>query len=737
MKSLYNLNEGWYFELIDNSIDETQYFIEENEKKINLPHSWNSEGDFTRGVGLYQKKFTISEKHKNEKLFLEFLGANSVCRVYLNGHFIGEHRGGYSLFRFPIKDRYLWGEENLLSVVVDNSVTEDVSPLFGDFAIYGGLYRDVNLICVDENHFDLEYWGTNGVLVHSEVNESGQGEIHLEVHPITTEDLQIKVEVYNCIDDMVKESIYPAKMDKYVITIDNPRLWQGKKDPALYKVKTYLQSNDKVFDYVENTIGFRKVHYTSDKGVFLNEEHVRINGVSKHQDFEGKGNAITPVEMERDMELIREIGANALRLSHYQHHPYVYDLCDREGLIVWAEIPMMSMPQADGVLQNAENQLRELILQNMHHPSICCWGIQNEIAMQGESIAMYRGVEQLNKLAHELLPNCITTSANMYHVKNNSPLNFITDIQGYNLYYGWYYGEEKDLGDWMDKFHEENPTVALGISEYGADCNLQFHSDNPKVKDYSEEFQSVYHEKTYDAILSKPYIWGSFLWNMFDFGSAIRNEGGCVGRNNKGLVTFDRTIKKDAFYFYKAHWSKEEFVHICEKRFANRHKTSMDVKVYSNLTSVSLYVNGKYFDKVEGDKVFIFKNVPLKDGNNIIEAFGGSNKDCATFNKVEEEDKSYIFIDPNPGINVQNWFTQEQGEVDLFPEGYYSIMDKVGDLMENEEAWRTINEICPKLTERATKGSPVTLIWVANKLSSIIKEEDIKKLNARLIQIKK
>lgn len=737
MRNLYNLNEGWLFELLESPVDESQYLINKESEKVNLPHSWNSDGDFTRGLGVYQTNLKVEENHKDKELFLEFLGANSICRVYLNGHFVGEHKGGYSVFRFPITKFCLWGEENLLTVYVDNSATQDVSPLFGDFAIYGGLYRDVNLIYVDKNHFDLEYWGTNGVLIRSDINENGQGEIDLELHPVTEENLQVRIQVCSFNDEVAKEIIYPATKGNYKIIIENPRLWRGKKDPVLYKLKAYLESKDKIYDYVENTFGFRKVICTSDKGIFLNDEHIRINGVSKHQDFEGKGNAITLADMERDIHIIREVGANAVRLSHYQHHYYTYDLCDSEGLIVWAEIPMMAMPQEPGVLENAESQLRELILQNMHHPSICFWGIQNEIAMQGESIAMYRGVERLNALAHELLPNCITTSANMYHVKNSSQLNFITDIQGYNLYYGWYYGKEEDLGEWMDKFHEENPQVALGISEYGADCNLAFHSDNPKVKDYSEEFQSLYHEKTYGAILSKSYTWGSFLWNMFDFGSAIRNEGGSVGRNNKGLVTFDRKIKKDAFYFYKAQWSNEEFVHICEKRFVNRHKDSMEVKVYSNLSEVSLYINGKYFATAKGENVFKFKDVPLREQKNIIEVFGGDKKDSAIFFKVEEEDKSYIFIDKNPGINVENWFKQEKGEIDLFPEGYYSVMDKIGDLMENEEAWTIINEMAPMLTERASKGSPVTLIWVANKLSSVVKEEDIKKLNEKLIKIKK
>lgn len=735
MKKIYPLNTGWKFEKISSQMNKDRYYSTSQEL-VSLPHTWNADGNNDRGEYVYQKNISISEKHKDDVVYLEFLGANSVCQVYLNNEYVGEHRGGYTTFRFNITKFYDWSRENVLSVYVDNSPTDDVSPLNGDFTIYGGLYRPVNLICTNKTHFDLGYWGSNGIIIRSEVNDDKSGSIDIELHTICESDAMVHLKILDKAGRTIQSQKVPATSKHLTMKVDKPNLWNGKDNPYLYTLKVVLEDEEKVYDEVSMTFGFRSCELTSEEGFFLNGKHLRINGVAKHQDFEGYGNAVSASLIKKDFELIKEVGANAVRLSHYQHDQLVYDLCDEEGYVVWAEIPMMSMPDKEAVLKNASDQLKELIFQNCHHPSICFWGIQNEIAMGGESIAMYRSVDVLNDMVHELLPKGLTASANMYHVKNNSQLNSITDMTGYNLYYGWYYDEVKGLDGWIEQFHSDNPQVALGISEYGADCNLAFHSDHPKVKDYSEEFQSIYHEQTYAIIKSKPYLWGSFVWNMFDFGSAIRNEGGTKGKNCKGLVTFDRLVKKDAFYFYKANWSNEPFIHICEKRFVNRHKEKIDVKIYSNLSKISLNINGVEVGTIEGDTVFLFENVPLQSGHNIIKAYNDSNEDQATFIKVDQPDQSYIFVDPNPEINVKNWFTQEQGEVDLFPEGYYSIMDSLQALMGNEEAWAVVKELAPKIAERAIPGA-VTLLWVCNKMKSILTEEEVKEMNNRLIKIRK
>lgn len=735
MRNIYPLDTGWKFEKVSSELKKDQYYSTSQEV-VSLPHTWNINGNNDRGEYLYQKNISISEKHKNEVLYLEFLGANSVCEVYLNHEYVGEHRGGYSTFRFNITKFYDWSKENVLSVYVDNSPTEDVSPLNGDFTIYGGLYRPVNLICTSKTHFDLGYWGSKGIIIQSEVDEDKSGSIHIDLHTRCECDAMVHLKVLDQAGQIIQSEEVPATTKHLTMKIDNPNLWQGKDNPYLYTLKAVLKDQKKTYDEVSITFGFRSCKLTSEEGFFLNGKKLRINGVAKHQDFEDYGNAVTKPLIEKDFELIKEIGANAVRLSHYQHDQFVYDLCDEEGYVVWAEIPMMSMPDQESVLKNASDQLKELIFQNCHHPSICFWGIQNEIAMGGESLAMYRSVEVLGDMVHQLIPKGLTASANMYHVKNNSQLNFITDMTGYNLYYGWYYDTVAGLDEWIDQFHLDNPKVALGISEYGADCNITFHSDHPKVKDYSEEFQAIYHEETYAIIKSKPYLWGSFVWNMFDFGSAIRNEGGTKGKNCKGLVTFDRRIKKDAFYFYKANWSKEPFIHICEKRFVNRDKGKMDVRIYSNLSKISLNSNGVEIETIEGSTVFLFKDVPLQPGKNVIKAYNGHYEDQAAFIKVDQPDQSYVFVDPNPEINVKNWFTQEQGEVDLFPENYYSIMDSLQVLMENEEAWAVVKELAPKIAERAIPGA-VTLLWVCNKMKSILMEEEVKEMNNRLIKIRK
>ncbi len=734
MKKIYSLCKEWKFAKDNSSKGDLVYL--ETKETVTLPHTWNVTGD-DRGKYVYEKNLEISDAHKMDKLFLEFLGANSVCKVYLNGVLIGEHRGGYSTFRFEITSNYRWNQENVLRVQVDNSITKDVSPLNGDFTIYGGLYRPVNLICTDKNHFDLCYWGSQGVILQSETTETGDGILHIDTYTLCETEAFVEFQVIDCMGTIIYTEQSPANQISTNINIKSPTLWNGKKNPYLYTLKAVLRDNGTIFDEVSLAFGFRSCKLTTDNGFFLNGKNLKLNGVAKHQDFAERGNGIDNSHIDKDFQLIQEIGANSVRLSHYQHAQYTYELCDKEGYIVWAEIPMLSLPDRKEVLKNAEDQLKELLYQNSHHPSICFWGIQNEIAMDGESIAMYQSVERLNDLVHEIYPGAITASANMYFVKNNSPLNRITDLQGYNHYYGWYYGNIQELDTWLDQFHEENKEVAIGISEYGADCNLNFHSSEPKVKDYSEEFQTLYHEETYPIICSKPYVWGSYVWNMFDFGSSVRNEGGSKGMNCKGLVTFDRNVKKDAFYYYKSVWSEEAFIHICEKRYVNRHLSHLTLKIFSNLDQVSLRVNGIELGEKKGKSVFVFENIELKPGENTIEAYSAGYIDCAKFWKVEEQDTSYRYVDPNPEINVKNWFTQEQGEVDMFPEDSYSILDTIGTLMENEEAWQIICKEAPEIAERSQPGAKVTLLWVANKMKNIYTEQFIRSLNEQLIKIKK
>lgn len=729
MRTSYSLNEKWQFLKGTNNTSSST---------VTIPHTWNIEGDTNREVNVYTRKLEVSASHVHDKLYVEFLGVNSICKVYINDEYIGEHRGGYSTFRFDITGHYNWDGANYLKVSVDNRQTSDVSPLNGDFTIYGGIYRPVNLICVPRTHLALDYWGTDGVILRSNLDSEKLGILNIELHTVyEREEDFIQLEVLDQENHLVDTKEIPISQKEFSFSISNPIIWNGKENPHLYTLKVSVAKDGEIVDSISKTFGFRKAELTSDAGFFLNGNPLRINGVAKHQDFDHVGNAITNEHIEKDFSLINEIGANSVRLSHYQHCQTTYDMCDQEGYIVWAEIPMMSLPDREGVLENATNQLKELVLQNCHHPSICFWGIQNEIAMDGESIAMYSAVNSLNETVLELLPNAITASANMYHVKNNSQLNFISTMVGYNLYYGWYYEQINGLNDWLERFHEENPSVPVGISEYGADSNLQFHSEQPKVNDYTEEFQNVYHEKTYSIIESKPYVWGSYVWNMFDFGSDVRNEGGTKGKNCKGLVTFDRTIKKDAFFYYKAKWSSTPFIHICGKRFINRSDEHITIKVYSNQTDISLKINGEEIRSLTGQSVFTFENIRLNPGENELIAYSGELVDKVILMKTNQPDLSYRFDDPNPDVNVKNWFTQEQGEVDLFPADAYSILDTIGSLMENSEAWQLIDDFAPEITSRSSPGAMMTLLWVLNKMKDKFSETDIKELNSKLIKIKK
>ena len=746
MRKRYAIDRGWsFYEIKDNKDKEEVRDVQ----VVDLPHTWNKDLSASRAKFVYVKDLEISDQHKDDKLFLEFQGADTVCQVYLNDQFVGEHRGGYSTFRFELTNLYSWDEINQLKVYVDNRPTEDVSPLLGDFTIYGGLYRSVNLICVGESHFDLMFHGSSGVILRPELDSNNRGVLEIEGHIVMKKDSKVHYTLRAHDGSVVAHEVVEIDLSpgdnnknlKTTIMIDACRSWKGKEDPYLYDFEAELIVEERTVDQVKMKTGFRKCGLDSEKGFFLNGKSLRINGVAKHQDFDGVGNAITSDTLRKDFDLIGEISANSVRLSHYQHNQETYDICDREGYVVWAEIPMMSMPDNVNLMDNAKEQLKELVYQNAHHPSICFWGIQNEIAMGGESLQMYKGVNDLNDLFHEIYPKAISASANMNFVKNDSTMNFITDLLGYNQYFGWYYGKEEELSEWLDIFHKDNPQVALGISEYGADCNLNFHSDQPKVKDYSEEFQAIYHEKTYQIINSKPYLWGSYVWNMFDFGSSVRNEGGTVGKNAKGLVSFDRKVKKDSFYFYKAMWSDEKFLHLCEKRFEKRHRERMNVKVYSNFDEISLFVNNELIRQKSCDAMVDFEDIPLKMGKNQIRVSAIVDNevytDEAIWIRTEEKEESYVFIDPNPGLNVENWFTQEKSELDYFPEGYYSIKDKIGNLMKSEQVWNILRERTPQIVERATPDAPITLLWVFNKMRAIFSEEDIMDINNQLIKIKK
>lgn len=733
MREINKLEKGWKFSRC--TLNEEEIPQVENWQEVTLPHVWNKENPKEEGPVLYRYYIEIDELSEDTLYYLDFGAVAGACTVWLNGTKIGTHRGGYARFRFALSTAIKKGENELL-VLADNTRYDDIAPLGGDFSNYGGIYRMVELIRTNTTHFDLLYYGTSGLFLTPHTNGTVQVESRLV-------GMQSSMQIeYTILDgeSIVAQTHCSVDDTKVSMKVEQPHFWNGKVDPHLYTCQARILDNGKCLDEVSLPFGFRSMELSSEHGFSLNGEQMVLCGVAKHQDYEGVACATTKEQMDEDMALIKEIGANAVRLSHYQHPDYFYDLCDKEGMIVWAEIPMLGMPDGnDGVVENAKQQLTELILQCAHHPSIICWGIQNEIAMMGESLEMYRKTEELNALVKELDSTRLTASANLYCVKNKSQLNYITDMLGYNIYFGWYYDEMEDYNPFFDKFHADNPQIPLGVSEYGVDCSVTLHATEPKRKDYSEEFQCLYHETVYPMIRNRSWLWGSFVWNMFDFGSSIRDEGGVKGKNCKGLVSFDRKIKKDSFYYYKAWWSKEAFVHVAGRRFVNRCGETTTIKVYSNQPEVTLEVNGKTFGSLVGERVFTFEQVPMNLGENSIRVFAGVLQDEITIIGVNQPDESYIYHDPNPEFNVKNWFTMGQSKEELFPENYFSIMDEMGTLSANQEAWALLEQEVPQVTEnpRAKTMPSITLLRVINRMSGLFEEEFIKQLNLKLNQISK
>ena len=657
---------NWNFSKLKGiSMAEVPVKFPNNYQTITVPHTWYLDDDYYRGVAVYETTISCLP---NWNAYLEFQGADQWCKVYINQMFAGEHKGGYSTFRIPIKKDFIQNNKITIQVYLDNTNHGTINPSFGDFTIYGGLYRDVSLITVAENHFDMMYYGTQGLLIQTDVNDH-VGQVNITPKVILNKNGHTPHIVYE-IRDSTKTLVYAQTgciNEKTTLTIENVCLWDGLENASLYFLNARLICDDIEYDRVELPFGFRTIHLSPETGFYLNGKSLFLRGVAKHQDYDNCYCATTVKEQSHDIQLIREIGANAIRLSHYQHPQYTYDLCDKEGCIVWAEIPVLRLSMDTDLLENGIEQLKELILQNMHHPSICFWGIQNEIGMFGTEQYMFDYCKKLTTLAKELDSSRIIACANMNQVEIANPLNSITDAVGQNLYFGWYYGKMQDYKTYLDEFHSQNPNMPIGISEYGVDCNLHFHTETPTVRDYSEEFQALFHETVYPILESKTYLWGSFIWNMFDFGSAIRNEGDIKHKNCKGLVTYDRKIKKDAFYYYKARWSNEPFVHITGKRFQKRNAAQITIKIYSNLPQVTLLINGKQtLSKTpQQPGVFLFPDIDLiTDGQTKIQAIAENCTDNAVFVYTDIPEESYIYHDTNKGQNVRNWFIKETSNND-------------------------------------------------------------------------
>ncbi|MGA9519603.1 MAG: glycoside hydrolase family 2 TIM barrel-domain containing protein [Trichococcus sp.] len=765
MRKVIHFNQDWKFIKQDEDQAMGIDFDDRNWKVVQIPHTWNAiDGAngfaYHKGACWYRKEFTIDDSAQGNKVYVEFEGANSITDVYLNGQHLGQHRGGYSTFRFDLTEAIDFDAKNTLAVKVDNTVVDDVYPQMADFTFYGGIYRDVNLVIANPVHFDLMDHGSKGIyVIQEEVNEENAA---LTIKSLLVNDSEEDKKVRLWVDllDAEGENIaYAAKEVTLVagerksvevpLVIENPTLWNGRKNAYMYEARVSMESFNDVIDELTIPFGVRYFEVDAEKGFFLNGEHLALHGVARHQDRKDMGWAITEKEQAEDMALIKEIGATSIRLAHYQHNQYFYDLCDQEGMVVWAEIPfisLMSKTELEGI--NAKQQMVELIRQNFNHPSILFWGIQNEIQISGERPELRKLVNELNELTKKEDPTRLTTMANVMFVEDEDDYNYVTDTIGYNKYFGWYNGEAGDFAGWLDGFHKKNPTVKLAISEYGAEGILQYHSSDPKIKDYSEEYHALYHETVWKIFEKRPFLWATYAWNMFDFGANIRDEGGVKGRNNKGLVTYDRKIKKDAFYLYKAHWSDEKFVHITGKRFVDRTDDTINIKIYSNCNEVNLSVNGGETTTLTSeDKVFVFENISLKEGINEVKILANdgntSLQDVAMFNKVDNPNESYFTPEEEGGF-VANWFDMpELGDVEMeelvITDDVYSTRCTVGELFKNEETKAIVTTYLGNVEEHPMFDmmQGFTIDAMSQIASDQFSEKMLYTLNKELSQIRK
>lgn len=745
MRNVMELKDNWMF------VKEAENVADAASKKgtaVSLPHTWNAVdgqdggNDYHRGTCWYVTKFQKPELEAGSQVYVEFLGASVIADVYLNGEAVAHHEGGYSTFRVNLTDKLQ--EENVLAVALNNADNNYVYPQKADFTFYGGLYRMVNLIVVPESHFELDYAGGNGIAVTPTVE--------CDENRVPTGKASVKVETWVAgnADSVVITITGEEGESKTVSVVDghaeatfeleHVHLWDGVDDPYLYHAKAELSSGD----VTETTFGCRSFYTDPEKGFVLNGRVYPLRGVSRHQDRTGAGNALSYEMHKEDMEIIKEIGANTIRLAHYQHAQEFYDLCDEYGMVIWAEIPYITMHMPNG-RANTLSQMEELVVQNYNHPSIVCWGLSNEItAATPVDEDLLENHRLLNDLCHKLDQTRFTTMANVFMQETDSPLLEIPDVNSYNLYFGWYLGELEQNDEFFDEYHAKYPDRCIGFSEYGADANPQYQSTAPTHGDYSETYQTVYHEHMLKMIEERPYLWATHVWNMFDFAADGRDEGGKHGVNQKGLVTMDRKLKKDAFYLYKAYWNKEDaFVHICGRRYVDRKEDTTEVKVYSNQTTVSLYVDGTLLETQEGSRIFRFA-VPMTGEHEIV-AKAGAEEDSIHIRKAEEANPDYVMGEIK---DVINWFDDEPYKPEC-----YSIKDKMSEIQASPKAGAILAELMAQAPGAESRGDVaesvkdnpnlvrmmgrMTLESMLGHMKDSITEEQVKGLNRMLQQIKK
>ncbi len=631
------LDAGWHFKLADVPDAEKSGFDDSGWETVSLPHNWGWQEaqagkNYYRGPGWYRRELEVVAQ-PGKRYFLRFEAASLIADVYLNGKLLGQHRGGFGAFCFEITKALSDTGTNLLAVRVDNAKAPDIAPLAGDFSVYGGLYRPVHLIVTDAENISLTDHGSPGVVwSQTSVTETQAVlDVTAQISNGTQKksSLKLAASVMDADGKIIATSeqaitLAPRDTAPYFlrVTVPQPHLWNGRKDPYLYKAVVELRSADDVVDSIGQPLGLRFYSIDPDKGFFLNGQPYSLHGVDRHQDYMNEGWAISESNMDEDISLLKELGATVVRCAHYQHSDYFYSLCDRAGILVWAEIPQVNIIRDTPEFENtSRNQLLDLIRQSLNHPAIFVWSLGNEIGSGSDD--PHRELQDLAALAHGEDPTRPTIEATMTDARPQ--MNKIPDLLGWNIYPGWYGGAKENYGRDLDARRDSSRHGGFCVSEYGAGANTTQHEQNPNQPKpggqwHPEEWQAEVHEAAWAAIKQRPFVWGSFVWCMFDFAVNTRHEGGQPGLNDKGLVTRDRQTKKDAFYFYKANWSDEPVLYITSRRFTERTNAVTDVKIYSNATEPELFLNGvsqgKRSDGVNG--VFLWKNLALAPGENKI-----------------------------------------------------------------------------------------------------------------------
>ncbi len=681
----YTINDNWKFFPAEVADAEKRNLDEKDWQKINLPHTWNAEDAFDdepgyrRGIGWYRRELDLNPNLKNKQVFLYFEAANQTAEVFINEKFLGKHIGGYSAFAFDVTDFVEFEQPNTIAVKVDNTLVKDIPPLDQDFTISGGIYRDVWLIAADKTHFKITDHASSGVKIETPKVSNESATVKISGSVVNSGENEKQIEIVSRIFDAEnrqiastnsKLKIKPKSETNFEQTskeITNPRLWSPDA-PNLYRVNTQILENGKVLDEITNPLGFRWFRFDADEGFFLNGKHLKLRGTNRHQDYKGFANAVPDSLQVRDLEIIKENGFNFLRLAHYPQDPSVLEAADRLGLIIWEEIPIVNLITiSEAFNENSKTMLIDMIRQHRNHPSIIMWGYMNEVFLrsprtEADLTETFKLATELEKICKTEDPSRATAIAFDYGERENyykSKLTEITDVVGWNLYFGWYHDTFADFGKFIDEQKKRLPNRPFIISEYGANADTRLHSLNPKRFDSTVEWQRMFHESYLPQLEERPFIAGMAIWNQFDFGSEFRGET-IPHLNQKGMFTFDRK-PKDISYFYKANYSKDAVLHIAARDWKYRSGTpKQTIDVYSNLPSVELFHNGVSLGKKStGEYKKISWNVELKNGENSFVANGIKNNNLISdaaevffTDTTKPFDNSFLEIAVNVGSNA-------------------------------------------------------------------------------------